>query len=220
VSDPENVTLKALALDKQGNVGRTQISFALKQDTTPPNIVLLGPIGKQRIPIDSYIGVLADVQDYESGVKVVEFFLDGQSLGFDRSTPYEKGFTAIGALGQHDITIKAMDIHGNLAEKTIPVIFERQILITENELSIDRINNYRNSVSVDVLVPNNDQLEWVELVAEQGQEVIFSGRVSDPSNFVQFQIPKNGQGRARLKLYGKEKNNGDLSESRIRFVEL
>lgn len=198
-------TLRAVAIDQLFNAGEHEVEVTIEADQTGPAITFWGPIAKQRIPIESSVHTLVDVRDSASGVKVVEFFLDGQSLGFDETPPFEKTFSAIGKLGQHEILIKAWDFHGNISERTLPIIYDRQRLIRNDEPEITDVISYRNSISVDVAFPQPELIEWAELMAEQGETVVSLQRINEPPKFAQFQIAKNFGGRTNLKLVTKLK---------------
>ena len=211
--------LKARAIDRQGGFGDAEIKVSIGEDHKGPHVIFLGPVGAQEIPIGSAIEILADINDYESGVKVAEFFVDGESLGFTEKAPYRKTFVAQGDLGRHELTVKAWDKHGNITEKSIPVSYTRQAIRDAVELAIDQVYTYRSSLSIDTVIPEG-AWEWIELVAEQGQDVIYTSRVHHPERNAQFQIPKNQSGRTRLRLYGKKSDEETITEARIRYVEL
>ena len=120
--------LRAIAIDQLFNSAEDEIEISIDSDGNGPEIVFLGPIGRQKISIGTQMHILADVRDFASGVKVVEFFVDDKSIGFDEVPPYEKLFLAKGKLGNHELKIKAWDFHGNISERKIPVMYERQKL--------------------------------------------------------------------------------------------
>ncbi len=213
-------TVKAVAIDQLFNSSSDEIEITIATDATGPSITFLGPVGKQKIPIGSHIQVLVDVQDAASGIKVVEFFLDGQSLGFSESAPYETSFVSNGDLGNHEIKVKAWDFHANFSEKSLPIIYEREKMISTSSPEIANTHSYRNSISVDVLIPNPQDLEWAELIAEKGERILFSKRIESPPKFSQFQILRNEKGRVFLKLITKLKGNDKLQESPIKRIDL
>jgi membrane peptidoglycan carboxypeptidase len=196
-------TVRVVAIDQLYNVGEHEIEITIETDQSGPLITFWGPIGKQRIPIHSSIHTLVDVRDNASGVKVVEFFLDDQSLGFDENPPFEKTFVATGKLGQHEIRIKAWDFHGNISERKLPIIYDRQRLIQSDQPKITDVISYRNSISVDVTFPKPELIQWAELIAEQEERVISLQKIVKPPKFAQFQIAKNLGGQTTLKLITK-----------------
>jgi len=212
--------LRAVAIDRLLNSSFDEIEVEIARDTRPPNIIFLGPVGRQRIPLNSRIQILADVRDSGSGVKAVEFFFDGSGLGFATEPPFSKFFTARGNLGRHEIAIRAHDFHGNVAEKSIPVIFEREKMAKIGDLpEISDVISYRSSVSVNVIFPKNLEIEWTEIVAEQGDRVIFSEKLEFPPKFVQVQIPKNGGGRTKIQIFTKFAGREAVRKSPVRWAE-
>ncbi|MCF7905915.1 transglycosylase domain-containing protein [Candidatus Gracilibacteria bacterium] len=216
----EKQVIRAIAIDQLFNIGESEIEVTIAPDQKGPEITFLGPVGKQRIPLGTKMQILADVRDEESGVKLVEFFKDEQSLGFTESPPYERSFRAEGSLGTHEIKIKAWDLHGNVSEKTIPVLYERERLLQSGSPEISDIYSYRSSISVDAIFPEYENIEWVELVAEQKETILFSEKIELPPQSAQFQIPKNQGGKTTLRLITKFKGNNKLHESPIRKVDL
>ena len=79
---------------------------------------------------------------------------------------------------------------------------------------------YRNSVSVDIAIPKPEQIEWIELIAEQGDDIIFSKKLSNPHKFVELQIIKNLGGRTNLKLITKLREVDQLFESDVKKIKL
>ncbi len=211
--------LRALAVDELLNDSSTEIEITIAEDNDGPEIIFLGPVGKQLIPQGSNVQILADVKDFQSGVKSVEIFLDNESLGAVDRAPYSKFFVASGSLGSHDIKIKAVDLKGNVSNKSIPVNYaESKFSRTVESAGITKITPYRNSISIDVSFPDN--VEWVEFIAKQGNEVVFSERVESPSSLVQFQINKNFGGRTKLEINTKLSGNEEVQKGDIRYVEL
>ncbi|MCF7812007.1 penicillin-binding protein [Candidatus Gracilibacteria bacterium] len=213
-------TIRAVAVDTLFHSSEDEIEVTVAPDQAGPVITFYGPIGQQRIPIHSLVHILVDVKDEASGVKVVEFFVDGKSIGFAEKAPYQKSFFASGDLGRHEISAKAWDFHGNVSERTLPVIYERQKLLQDSNPKIDDIHTYRNSLSVDVIFPEPEQIEWAEIIVDQNAEIIFIQRLTDPPKFAQFQILKNLGGRADIKLITKWKEKADPEQSDVRRIDL
>jgi hypothetical protein len=212
--------LKTVAIDDLLNHGETEIEVTITQDKIGPEVIFLGPIASQRIPTGATVQILSDVKDYQSGVKVVEFFLDDQHLGFDETFPFEKSFTATGALGSHKLKIKAHDFHANITEKAIPLIFERERFVIGNIPMIGETTDYRSSVSVDIDVPEPELVEWLEAAVEQNEQIIFSERWESPTKFIQFQLLKNLRGPAKIQLYYKLKSEEKASKSAVKVIPL
>jgi len=211
--------LRAVAIDKIFNESSDEIEIKIAEDKIGPQIVFLGPVGKQKIPFGAQINILVTVQDFQSSVKVVEFLLDEQSLGFDETAPFTKTLISAGKLGTHDLTVRAWDINGNKSERTIPIIFEREKMVTTETPEISYISSYRNSVSVDVLFPKNDEIEYAEILAMQGDTAVFSQKVISPLRFIQFQIPKNNGGKTKIQLFTKYKGIDQIFTSPEKIVQ-
>ncbi len=206
-------TLRVVAIDQLFNSGEHEIEVKIAGDEQGPDITFLGPVGKQSIPIGTYMNFLVDVRDASSGVRVVEFFVDGQSLGFVESPPFETSFIANGTLGAHELRVEAWDFHGNVSEKSIPVQYERQKLLQIVEPAIEDVLSYRNSVAVDVTFPDPSQIEWAELIAEQQEQIIFSQKLEEIPKFAQFHILRSlGAGKTEIKLIIKKLNQPEPLE--------
>ncbi|MCF7917981.1 transglycosylase domain-containing protein [Candidatus Gracilibacteria bacterium] len=212
-------TIRAVAIDKLLNASEHEVEVSIAQDETGPVISFLGPLANQKIPLGSYIQILADIKDSSSGVKISEFFLDGQSLGTVEKAPFQKNFLASEKLGTHELKIKAWDYHDNISERTIPIIYEREKLIQGTQPEISNVLVYRNSVSVDVTFPSPEMIEWAELMADQTESVVFLERITDPPKFAQFQITRNFSGKTNLKLVSKFKGSDDVFESPVKRVD-
>ena len=210
--------LRAVAIDTLFHSSSAEIEVNIATDSVGPDIFFLGPVGRQKIPIDSQIQVLVDVKDNASGVKVVEFFLDEKSLGFKEKPPYEIAIHTNMDLGIHQLGVKAWDYHGNVNTKSIPITYERQSMMSTNFPEISDIISYRSSVSVDVMVPDSEKVEWIELLAEQNDDVIYTQKIENPTQYLQFQILRNRTGKTQLKLVTKFRDSRKVYESPIKTI--
>jgi len=212
--------LKAVAIDELFHTTEHEIEIKIATDTAGPEIVFLGPVGRQKIPIDSQVQVLVDVRDGMSGVKVVEFFLDEKSLGFQEKSPYQTSIRTSMDLGIHQLAVKAWDFHGNTTTKSIPITYERQRMMSTNFPEISDVVSYRNSISVDVRVPAPENVEWVELFAEQNDKIVYAQKIDDPTQYLQFQMLRNIKGKTQLKLVTKFRDKRKVYESPIKTIKL
>ncbi|MCK5460716.1 penicillin-binding protein [Candidatus Gracilibacteria bacterium] len=213
-------TIRAVAIDKLLNYSEEEISVKITPDKNAPEIIFLGPIGNQKIPLNSEIQILAIIRDFESQVKKVEFFLDEQSLGTVTKQPFSKNFISNGKLGRHSLKIKAWDVHDNVSEKSIPVIFDREKLLTITSPIIEKIIKYRNSISIDLSFPEAENIEFAEFLIVQNETVLFHEKWTDIKKFRQFQIPRNlSTGKARVQLFSKLKENDGLLSSPEKSLE-
>ncbi|MBT3349532.1 penicillin-binding protein [bacterium] len=207
-------TITTVAVDKLFRTSSATIEVSIARDTNGPNIVFLGPLPNQKIPINSNVHWLLDVQDFESGVKVVEFLVNDVSLGHDDTPPFEKSFVAPDHIGRKTLTARAWDMHGNRTEKSVPIQLEREKIILSTTIEISSVKMYRQSISVDVVVPNAENYDWIELTATQADAEIFTQRIESPAKFAVFQIPRNFAGETRIQLFAKP--HGEASD---RFSE-
>ncbi len=200
-------TIKVVAVDNDFNSQEAEVSVKISHDRTGPEIVFLGPVAQQRIPQNTLVNVLADVQDYQSEVKIVEFLLDEDSLGYSEQAPYTTQFTPT-VIGRHNLTVRAWDVHENVSEKTIPFSVDREASLRMADPEITNIKDYRASVSVDVVVPAAENFEWIQLSTETGDYV---DRIDSPTQQIQFQIPKLYSGQ-KENVYLEGKKKGEESQ--------
>jgi len=212
--------LRAVAIDELFHASEQEIEIEIAPDTVGPDIVFLGPVGRQKIPVDSEVQVLVDVKDSSSGVKVVEFFLDDVSLGFQEKAPYRTIIRTNMDLGTHQLAVKAWDYHGNTNTKSIPIVYDRQRLLQNNSPEITDAVSYRSSVSIDVTVPNPEEVEWVQIFAEQADQIVFSQKVENPTQYLQFQMLRNIKGEIKLKLVTKFREKRNVYESPVKIIHL
>ena len=197
--------LEAIATDIAGNQGSETIEVAIQPDTDGPEIVFLGPVPQQRIPIHSRVDALVSVQDYQSNVRVVEFLLDDVSIATLQAPPYRHTLWTGEDIGRHTLTVKAWDANNNMSERSVPLYFEREKMLAPRDPEITNIKNYRQSVSVDITVPNIENAEWIELRVSLDGENIKTERIDDPLKFSQLQILKPGTGDGMIELWAKFK---------------
>ncbi len=212
--------LRVVAIDKILNMGEDSVEITIEGDYEGPEIAFLGPKGNQKIPKNSTVQIWASVKDFESRVKKVAFFLDDQNLGILTEGPYQKSFVADGKLGRHYVMVRAWDEYDNLSEKTIPVSFEREKLIFENEPGIEKITNYRNSLAVDMIFPDPGKVEVAQLVAKKEGIEIYAQEFPVTGKFAQFHIPKTESGKVRIQLSVKFFGDEKLFRSPIKEAEM
>lgn len=201
--------LRVVAIDNKLQTGSDEIQVKIAPDTVGPEIVFLGPIPNQKIPINAHIEVLVDVKDHASSVRAVEFLLDGESLEFDQEAPFQTSIISPAEPTRANLTVRAWDTHSNSNERSVPLQIVRQRMLDDHQPVIDTYKSYRQSVSVDVLVPHSETVAWIELVARRGQEELFRKRVEKPGQFSQFQVPRDMNGAAEIVLH--TMFNGDTS---------
>lgn len=212
-------TLEAVATDTAGNEGVATIEVTIQPDTDGPEIVFLGPVPQQRIPIHSRVDALVSVQDFQSNVRVVEFFLDEKSIATLQSPPYRHTLWTGEDLGRHTLSVKAWDANNNVSERSVPLYFEREKILAPHNSEITNLKNYRQAISVDITVPNPEKTEWIELRVFLNGENIETEHIDAPLKFSQLQILKSGTGNGKIelwtKLHGEEAKN--TSNKTVKF---
>ena len=212
--------IRAVAIDQLLNIGEAEIEIRIEGDQDGPDIVFWGPLGNQRIPLNSMGQILADIKDYESRVKRVEFLFDDVVIGEKSAPPYQQNFTANGKLGKHFIKVRAWDEYDNLTEKSIVVHFVREKLVRESEPVISKVTTLRNVISVDLIFPKPSDIAWAEIVMSQGENVLYMHRFEPVGRSAQFHIPKNTKGKAYIQLYTKQVKKSGVTESVKKEVSL
>ncbi len=120
-------TLYAKAYDSVGNSGQTALQTATissaQVDNIPPTVTILYPPAGATYSDGDIITITADVVD-NVGVQKVEFYIDGELLSTDPSTPYQYDWdtTGYGNGQSHSIYIKGYDLSGNIGAQLITVI--------------------------------------------------------------------------------------------------
>ncbi len=213
-------TIKVIAIDKLLNYTQQEINVKLDQDRMGPSIIFLGPVGNQKIPINSEIEVLVDVVDKESSVQSVEFILDKKSLDTVDKPPYKTTLKIGGKLGRHFIRVKAVDTHGNISQKALPIIFDRERIQKNIKIPvIDKITSYRGSTSIDLIFPFPKSIESSTFTVKQGNRVLFQKKWTQLSKFKQLQIPKTvASGRVELRITTKLRGDDQVIQSPKKVV--
>ena len=213
-------SIKAVAIDQLHNIGEQAIKINIGGDYDGPEIVFLGPRGNERMSINSTVHILADIKDYESRVSKVQFWLDNEMLTELAAPPFQHFFVAKGKMGRHNLMIRAWDGHENMSEKSIPISYEREMLVQESQPGITKITSFRNTISIDLLFPTPEKIEWAEVVVIQGGMVPFQQKIMVEGKSAQVHVAKNKMGEAEIKLFTKFTGIEDVIESDVRKVDL
>ncbi len=111
-------TLMVKAMDNALNVGSASIAVqVMAPDRTPPVIAFLSPTSGAQIPLGS-VTLQASASD-TSGIKSVEFYVDGNLVNSDTVSPYE--FPWSSTVGSHTLMVKATDNALNFTSASITV---------------------------------------------------------------------------------------------------
>jgi chitodextrinase len=109
--------LTAKARDAAGNVTTSAtVTVTIDvPDTTDPQVSITSPADNASLETGASTTITADATD-DIGVDVVEFFVDGVSIGTDATAPYAVGWTA--TTGTHVLTATATDAAANVGTST------------------------------------------------------------------------------------------------------
>ena len=124
-------TLTALASDSAaGTAGNVHASYVVlaapppppppppPADTTPPTLAITSP----GATVSGRSATISATASDTSGVKMVEFYVDGTLLGSDTSAPYSLVWNLRRvSRGAHTVRVRAIDSVGNVAEQSIGV---------------------------------------------------------------------------------------------------
>ena len=111
-------TLVAKAYDAANNVG-TSNTVAVSVDNTQLNVTIISPLSGAKVRGSVTISVSASAP---SGIRRVEFYIDGMLKGTDYRTPYTYRWnTKTVKAGTHTILVIAYDKAGNMKQTSITV---------------------------------------------------------------------------------------------------
>ncbi len=111
-------TVKFRSWDAAGNVEPTQ-TRVVRIDTVPPTVTITNPLSGATV--DNRVTVTVDARDTQSGIRHVQFFLDGNLIGTSNSPPYRVVWHAKKAVpGEHTLTAVAYDVAGR-STTSVPV---------------------------------------------------------------------------------------------------
>ncbi len=120
IADNRDHHLRALAVDKSGNIGYSErvivrVSKGTSTDTLAPIVQLLYPPAGAVIPGNQTITVVANVTD-QSDIARVVFYIDGQEKATVTAAPYQFDWdlTPYTDGGVHTIFVEAHDVAGNV----------------------------------------------------------------------------------------------------------
>jgi peptidoglycan/xylan/chitin deacetylase (PgdA/CDA1 family) len=105
----QTTTLSYRSWDNAGNVEPTR-TITLRIDTAAPTVAITAPANGATIKA-AQTTITASASDVGSGVKSVDFYVDGTRVGTDTTAPYSDGWKA--TRGPHKLTAIATDMAGN-----------------------------------------------------------------------------------------------------------
>ncbi|MDD5779307.1 MAG: Ig-like domain-containing protein, partial [Candidatus Thermoplasmatota archaeon] len=135
LADGTRYRVKVNVYDTTGNMGTDISDASFTVDNTAPSLSLQKPtpgtlymfdrevmplLLRDKAVIVGAITVIVEASDAMSGVRNVEFMVDGGSKFVDSSTPYEWEWDET-AFGAHTLTVVVTDRAGNTARETVEV---------------------------------------------------------------------------------------------------
>lgn len=124
ISQSGTHTLTVTVVDTYFNTAEQSVRFSFKDDKEGPQVRFLIPTGDTSVPRASTLRVRAEAIDQESGLKYVQFFMDGTLLTTKPSEPYDLDYKLKEASGPHTLEVRATDMAGNTASSTLTVTIE------------------------------------------------------------------------------------------------
>jgi hypothetical protein len=116
-------TLNATASDSvSGSAASASATDTLtgSTDTTPPSVTITSPASNTSIG-SKVVGLAASASD-ASGIRSVEFYVDGKLIATDTAAPYAATWNPRkAAAGSHTVLVRAVDNAGNAATQSITV---------------------------------------------------------------------------------------------------
>ena len=86
----------------------------------PPTVSIISPINNITTISGDTVLITAQSEDVDGFVRLIEFFVDGNSIGFDSVSPYSVYY--IGSLGNHSMVAKSVDDDGEPEPYTLIII--------------------------------------------------------------------------------------------------
>ncbi len=214
-------TIRAVAISANLAAGEDEVRVNVEQDTAGPEIIFLGPLANQNIPINSNIQILADIKDHQSRVSKAEFFVNNQSLGTNTQAPFTRNFEAPERMGRTFLMIRAWDIHDNLSEKSIPIQITREGLIEAKNPSILKVDKQFRTLSVEMVFPKPETVEAAQVVISQPEKILLDEKWTDITKYKQVFVAKGTtRGNVNITLYVKLKgqpNFNRIDAQTVRF---
>jgi hypothetical protein len=111
----------------------------------PPTVSITSPAGGTAFGNGATVPITAVAADADGSVSMVEFFINGNKIGEDATTPYQINWTALA--GTANLTAKATDNQGN---QTISAIVSLNIADAGNQLPLVTISAPANGAEFSV----------------------------------------------------------------------
>jgi len=118
-------TIQAKAYDNAGNVGESPVISVTIGDSNKPEVTITNPHNGDTVSgtvtIQAQVTERSTKTKAPSGIAKVEFYIDGNKVGEDTSSPYEYNWDTSGLTtsSTHTIQAKAYDNAGNIGESSV-----------------------------------------------------------------------------------------------------
>jgi len=152
-------------------------------DTIPPSVTLTGPAGGSTVT--GLVTVSANATD-NSGIAGVQFFVDGQVLGAEVTTPpYATTWnTSTAAAGSHVLTAQARDVSNNTA-------LSAPVSVTVTTATPGLVGQWAAPVAWPIVAVHANLLSTGEVLAWDGQLNGYDARLWNPTTGVFTAVPNN-----------------------------
>ncbi|RPI04658.1 MAG: hypothetical protein EHM64_09295, partial [Ignavibacteriae bacterium] len=177
-------------------------------DTQAPTVSILFPVNGSEIKIDTTYTVIADAND-NKGVSSVDFYIDGNKVGTDNTSPYKYSWNTTSNAGDHSIMAKASDAAGNVASSIV-------IAVKVKEKILNKVFGYVKNKN-NVAMPNVQmKLSALSALSRSGMTKQIGQAAVDRNPVIKTRLQKNNEGLAQIlrkqKLNIEVIQNTDLSK--------
>ncbi|MCX6122430.1 MAG: SUMF1/EgtB/PvdO family nonheme iron enzyme [Ignavibacteriales bacterium] len=121
-------------------------------ETENPVVAVVSPANGSEIKADTVYKIIVDATD-SKGITKVEFYIDGQFAGVDRSSPYEYDWNTTGLSGEHTVMAKGTDQNGQSGSSSvvnikIKVITNNAPTVPANPFPTDNANSVSSPINL------------------------------------------------------------------------
>ena len=172
-------------------------TVSLKQ---PPTVMITCPKNDQRVLAGSSLIVNVDATDSDGDIEFVSFFMDGDSLGIDSSTPFLLSIPSIPE-GEHFIYVKAVDDDGFVVQ-TEPITINGRTDIFTIRLEAEdatlkgatKVQPGRAGASkgASVFMEGSGSITWDNLIIPDGDSYKMDVRYYLPFDYKEQELFLNG----------------------------
>lgn len=180
---------------------------------------ILSPQNNQRIPINATFEAFLDVEKPEE-IEKIQLFINQNLVGQRKSAPF---YFLVSTKGQKprktDLTAQIWKTDGTVEEKTVPLVLEREKILQNQEPLLGSVKHTPQIAQVQVLSGAKRDLQEIRLLVSQRGETLYDRRISQPSSFIQFSVPKNARGFVNLEVFATFAGEAEkkTSQKQVRF---